>query len=84
MLMASFRPQTFASFFSERLASEAARSSSATASTPCAISSASATLRRNRAGMKLPVEWVISDSDMRTDKVAQGRDGGRAPALRLP
>ena len=28
MLMASFRPQTFASFFSDRFASDAARSSS--------------------------------------------------------
>jgi hypothetical protein len=34
MLIASFSPQTVESFFSERFASEFARSSTATASTP--------------------------------------------------
>src|SRR5260370_22686127 len=56
MLMTSFRPQTFDSFFSDRLASDAARSSAATASTPCAISSASPRLRRKTAGEKMGVE----------------------------
>ena len=55
MLMTSFRPQTFDSFFSDRFASDAARSSAATASTPCAISSASARLRRKTAGEKIGV-----------------------------
>src|SRR5260370_38907210 len=48
--MARRSPQTLDSFFSERLASDAARSSAATASTPCAISRASAIERRNPAG----------------------------------
>src|SRR5258708_4103007 len=56
MLMISFRPQTFDSFFSDRFASDAARSSADTASTPCAISRASPRLRRKTAGEKIGVE----------------------------
>src|SRR5438132_11100693 len=56
MLMTSFRPHTFDSFFSDRFASEAARSSAATASTPWAISRASPRLRRKTAGVKIGVD----------------------------
>src|ERR1700680_209076 len=55
MLMIVFRPHTFDSFFSDRFASDAARSSAATASTPCAISRASARLRRKLAGVNTGV-----------------------------
>src|SRR5438874_5781275 len=52
MLMIVFNPHTFDSLFSDRFASDAARSSAATASTPCAISIASPRLRRKTAGEK--------------------------------
>jgi hypothetical protein len=88
MLTASLRPHTFDSFLRERLASEAARSSSATASTPCAISSASARLRRYSAGaFFVSVLWATGSGtvcDMRRDKVAlkNEKDRHRVPVLR--
>src|SRR3954452_7555496 len=70
--MASLRPHTFESFLRERLAREAARSSNATASTPCTISSASAIERRKAAGGK---EGGLGTraSLMRGVKVAQSK-----------
>src|SRR5258708_16709444 len=70
--MARRSPQTLDSFFSERLASDAARSSAATASTPCAISRASAIERRNVAGGNDEAcDAGTRDPLMREVKVAQ-------------
>src|SRR5437870_10894255 len=90
MLMISFRPQTFDSFFSDRFASDAARSSAATASTPCAISRASPRLRRKTAGEKMGVA-ATRDSLMGRATLAPNQSVRDAPPrpdriedLRLP
>ena len=70
MLMASFRPHTFDSFFSDRFASDAARSSAATASTPCAISRASREAAAEQRRRVAHGECVISDSDIGSDTLA--------------
>src|SRR5689334_8103889 len=64
MLIARFSPQTFALFLSERFASEFARSSAATASTPCVSSSASCRLRRYATGAPVLDDEVTIVSDM--------------------